>query len=153
MDVRGRLVAGVDSSTQATRVVLVDSADGAIVATGRAAHEVTGTAGARETDPEAWWTALGAALRSTGRAAEVEAISVAGQQHGLVVLDGAGRPLRPALLWNDTRSAPDAAGLVTARGAAWWVASPACVASTVTAPTSVTVNTSPKTVAGPSMTA
>jgi xylulokinase len=125
--IRGRLVAGVDSSTQATKVVLVDSADGSIVATGRAGHDVTGTGGARETDPEVWWTALGDALRSTGRAAEVEAISVGGQQHGLVVLDRAGRPLRPALLWNDTRSAPDAAALVAARGTAWWAETTGCV--------------------------
>ncbi len=127
MDVRGRLVAGVDSSTQATKVVIVDTADGAIVATGRATHEVTGTGGARETDPEVWWTALGLALERTGRAADVDAISVGGQQHGLVVLDRAGRPLRPALLWNDTRSAPDAAELTAARGAAWWAETTGCV--------------------------
>jgi xylulokinase len=123
----GRLVAGVDSSTQATKVVVVDTADGTIVATGRAVHRVTGTGGARETDPEVWWTALGAALHDTGRAADVDAISVGGQQHGLVVLDRAGRPLRPALLWNDTRSAPDAAALVAARGADWWVETTGCV--------------------------
>ncbi len=127
MAMRGRLVAGVDSSTQATKVVLVDTADGAIVATGRATHEVTGTGGARETDPEVWWTALREALASTGRATEIEAISVGGQQHGLVVLDGHGRPLRPALLWNDTRSAPDAARLVSERGAAWWAETTGCV--------------------------
>ena len=127
MTIAGRLVAGVDSSTQATKVVLVDTADGTIVATGRAAHEVTGGGGARETDPEVWWTALGAALQATGRAAEVDAISVGGQQHGLVVLDRAGRPLRPALLWNDTRSAPDAAALVAERGAAWWAETTGCV--------------------------
>jgi xylulokinase len=127
MAIRGRLVAGVDSSTQATKVVLVDSADGTIVATGRATHEVSGTGGARETDPEVWWTALQAALAGTGRAAEVDAISVGGQQHGLVVLDRDGRPLRPALLWNDTRSAPDAARLVEHRGAEWWAETTGCV--------------------------
>jgi xylulokinase len=117
----------VDSSTQATKVVLVDAADGAIVATGRAPHEVAGSGGARETDPELWWTALGAALADTGRAAHVDAISVGGQQHGLVVLDGGGRPLRPALLWNDTRSASDAAALVAAHGAEWWAGATGCV--------------------------
>ncbi len=127
MATRGRLVAGVDSSTQATKVVLIDRADGTIVGTGRATHEVTGSGGARETDPEVWWTALGEALASTGRAGEIGAISVAGQQHGLVVLDRGGRPLRPALLWNDTRSAPDAARLVEERGAAWWAETTGCV--------------------------
>ncbi len=50
------------------------------------------------------------------------AIAVGGQQHGLVVLDAAGRPLRPAMLWNDTRAAADAAALVEAQGAGWWAA-------------------------------
>jgi len=113
-------VAGVDCSTQATKVLVVDPEDGRVVASGRAAHEVTGTGGARETDPEVWWEALRAALAETGRAGEVGAISVAGQQHGLVVTDDDRRPLRPAVLWNDTRSAPDAAELRDALGADAW---------------------------------
>ena len=46
----------------------------------------------------------------------VEAMSIAGQQHGMVVLDEAGGVIRPALLWNDTRSAPDATALVDELG-------------------------------------
>jgi len=115
------LIAGVDTSTQATKVVVVDAETGATVALGRAPHEVTGTGGARETDPELWWRALRDALLQTGRAAEIAAISVAGQQHGLVVLDGDGRPVRPAKLWNDTESAEDAQRMVAAFGGpAWW---------------------------------
>jgi xylulokinase len=110
------LVAGVDCSTQATKVVVVDAEDGAVVAVGRAPHEVTGSDGARETDPEVWWGALGAALEQTRRAEEVEAISVAGQQHGLVVTRANGEPLRPAVLWNDTRSASEAKELTSALG-------------------------------------
>lgn len=110
------LVAGVDCSTQATKVVVVDADGGAVVASGSAAHEVTGTRGARETHPAVWERALAAALRDTGRAGEIAAISVAGQQHGLVVVDGNGRPLRPAVLWNDTRSAGEATALVAALG-------------------------------------
>jgi xylulokinase len=110
----------VDCSTQATKVLVVDPEDGRVVASGRAPHEVTGTGGARETDPEVWWDALRAALAETGRAGEVGAISVAGQQHGLVVTDDSGRPLRPAVLWNDTRSAADAAELRDALGADAW---------------------------------
>jgi xylulokinase len=87
-----------------------------VVASGRAAHEVTGTGGARETDPEVWWKALAVALEESGAAAEVAAISVAGQQHGLVALDGEGRPVRPAILWNDTRSAVEARELTEALG-------------------------------------
>ena len=114
------MIAGVDCSTQATKVLVVDPDDGRVVASGRAPHEVTGTGGARETDPEVWWEALRTALAETGRAGEVGAISVAGQQHGLVVTDDEGRPLRPAVLWNDTRSAPDAAELRDALGADAW---------------------------------
>jgi xylulokinase len=116
----GQLIAGVDCSTQATKVLVVDPDDGRLVASGRAPHEVTGTGGARETDPEVWWDALRAALAETGRAGEVGAIAVAGQQHGLVVTDDQARPLRPAVLWNDTRSAPDAAELRDALGAEAW---------------------------------
>ena len=113
----GNLIAGVDCSTQATKVLVVDGETGRTVAEGRAAHTVTGERGARETDPRDWWQALRAALDQTGRAAEVAAIAVGGQQHGLVVLGTDGEPLRPSMLWNDTRSAPQAAALIDAFGA------------------------------------
>jgi xylulokinase len=113
----GSLIAGVDTSTQATKVLVVDSETGTVVAQGRAGHTVTGERGARETDPREWWQALRAALVETGRAAEVEAIAVGGQQHGLVALGADGEPLRPSMLWNDTRSAPQAVALTEAIGA------------------------------------
>jgi xylulokinase len=112
------LVAGVDCSTQSTKVIVVESETGEIVGTGRAQHTVTGSGGARETHPDVWWDAFLGALGQTGLAGQIEAISVAGQQHGLVCLDAAGRPLRPAMLWNDTRSAPDAEDLLEALGGA-----------------------------------
>ena len=123
MPAANQLVAGVDCSTQATKVLVVDPSDGAVVATGRASHEVTGTGGARETDPENWWQALRLALAETGRAGELAALSVGGQQHGLVVSGEDGRPLRPAVLWNDTRSARDAERLREALGAERWAES------------------------------
>ncbi|CAA9248559.1 MAG: Xylulose kinase [uncultured Acidimicrobiales bacterium] len=109
------LVAGVDSSTQATKVVVRDGASGALVRQGRAPHP-PGT----EVAPEAWWQALGAATQG-GLLDDVAAIGVAGQQHGLVVLDDAGEVVRPALLWNDTRSAGAADDLVEelGGGGAW----------------------------------
>lgn len=116
----GRLVAGVDCSTQATKVVLVDPDSGEIVGSGRAEHEVRGEDGARESDPHGWWDALRDALAATGRATDIGAIAVGGQQHGLVTLDAAGEPVRPAMLWNDTRSASDAIGLTERLGAAGW---------------------------------
>jgi xylulokinase len=109
------LVAGVDSSTQSCKVVIVDASSGEVVREGRAAHP-DGT----EVDPTFWWEALGAALRDAGGLDDVAAISVAGQQHGLVALDSDGRVVRPALLWNDTRSAGAAAALVAELGAAAW---------------------------------
>ncbi|MGA4959718.1 xylulokinase [Streptomyces lavendulocolor] len=118
-------VIGVDSSTQSTKAVLVDAASGKVLATGRAAHTVSGEAGARESDPEEWWRALAGAVAEALAgfdARAVTGIAVAGQQHGLVVLDSAGRPLRPALLWNDTRSAPQAAALTDRLGARDWLA-------------------------------
>lgn len=116
------LVAGIDCSTQSTKVLVVDSDSGTVVAMGVAPHSVTGTAGARETDPGTWEDALEAALAATGRAHEVDAVSIAAQQHGLVVVDGVGHPLRPAVLWNDTRSALDARTIVAAGGGAEAVA-------------------------------
>ncbi|MEU2246538.1 xylulokinase [Streptomyces sp. NPDC019224] len=115
------VVIGVDSSTQSTKAAFVDTATGRLLAVGRAPHVVTGEGGARESDPEIWWQALrdavAAGLKESGvAAADVAGIAVAGQQHGLVVLDAGGRPLRPALLWNDTRSAPQAAALTAALG-------------------------------------
>ncbi|MEU9530996.1 xylulokinase [Streptomyces sp. NPDC048213] len=115
------VVIGVDSSTQSTKAAFTDTATGRLLAVGRAPHVVTGESGARESDPEVWWQALrdavAAGLKESGvAAADVVGIAVAGQQHGLVVLDAEGRPLRPALLWNDTRSAPQAAALTAALG-------------------------------------
>ncbi|WP_329037284.1 xylulokinase [Streptomyces sp. NBC_01725] len=116
-----QVVIGVDSSTQSTKAAFTDAATGRLLAVGRAPHRVTGEGGARETDPEVWWQALREAvamgLKESGvPASAVTGIAVAGQQHGLVVLDAAGKPLRPALLWNDTRSAPQAAALTEALG-------------------------------------
>ena len=110
------LVVGVDSSTQACKVVVRDAATGVFIREGRAAHP-SGT----EVDPAAWWVALNAAIRDAGGVDDVAAISVAGQQHGMVCLDEAGAVIRKALLWNDTRSAGAAADLTAELGgpAAW----------------------------------
>ena len=104
------LVAGVDTSTQSVKVVVREAETGAWVREGRASHP-DGT----EVAPEEWWTAFGAAC-SGGLLDDVSAISIAGQQHGMVALDESGDVVRPALLWNDTRSAPDASDLVTELG-------------------------------------
>ena len=117
----GPYVVGVDSSTQSTKALVVDVSTGQVLAGGQAAHRVSDGPG-RESDPEQWWEALGAALHACGPAArQAAAVSVAGQQHGLVTLDARGRPVRPAMLWNDVRSAPQRDDLVARLGgpAAW----------------------------------
>ncbi|GGX68627.1 xylulokinase [Streptomyces fructofermentans] len=114
----GPLVVGVDTSTQSTKVLVVDAATGEVVARGQAPHTVSTGAG-RESDPRQWWEALSEALHQCGDAArEAAAVSVGGQQHGLVTLDDRGAPVRPALLWNDVRSAPQARRLVEELGGA-----------------------------------
>ncbi|MEU9047543.1 MULTISPECIES: xylulokinase [unclassified Kitasatospora] len=112
-----RVVIGFDSSTQSTKALAVDLDTGTVLGRGRAPHTVSTGAG-RESDPEQWWDALGQAAAGTGWADRAAAVSIAGQQHGLVTLDAAGVPVRPALLWNDVRSAPQAAELKAAIGAA-----------------------------------
>lgn len=104
------LVAGIDSSTQATKVVVVEPDTGTVVRTARAPHP-DGT----EIDPEHWWRALQQAV-GDGLLDGVRALGVGGQQHGMVALDDAGAVVRPALLWNDTRSAAAAGALVAELG-------------------------------------
>jgi xylulokinase len=109
-----RLCAGIDSSTQSTKIVLCDADDGTVVGRGSAPHP-SGT----EADPAAWWAALQQA--GDGLLERAAAVGVAGQQHGMVVLDDGGEVIRPALLWNDLRSAPAAAELVReCGGPQWW---------------------------------
>jgi xylulokinase len=103
------LVAGVDSSTQSTKVLLCHADDGTVVGQASAPHP-DGT----ECDPELWWQAL--ARAGDGLLERADAIGVAAQQHGMVVIDDAGQVIRPALLWNDVRSAPQARALITELG-------------------------------------
>ena len=109
------LVAGIDSSTQATKVVVREAESGALVREARAPHP-PGT----EVEPSAWERALELACRD-GTLDGVAAIAVGAQQHGMVCLDDSGEVVRPALLWNDTRSAGAADDLVAELGgaAAW----------------------------------
>ena len=104
------LVAGIDCSTQSTKVLVCDAATGQVVRSGSAPHpDVT------EIDPAVWAAALESAS-SGGLLDDVAAISVGGQQHGMVALDEAGEVVRPALLWNDTRSARAATELIAELG-------------------------------------
>lgn len=115
--VRGPLVAGVDSSTQSCKVVIREAETGRLVRQGSARHP-DGT----EVHPDAWWAALQEAIAAAGGLDDVDAVAVGGQQHGMVCLDEHGEVVRPALLWNDTRSAGAAADLNAELGPEGWAA-------------------------------
>ena len=106
-----QLIAGVDSSTQSVKIVIRAADTGELVREGRAPHP-DGT----EVDPIHWKNALDTAIAQAGGLDDVAAISVGGQQHGMVALDESGEVIRPALLWNDTRSAVQAESLNSEMG-------------------------------------
>jgi xylulokinase len=119
------LVVGVDSSTSACKVQVRDAETGAVVSSGRAPHPAT-TPPRSEQQPEDWERAFHTACAQARVPTSYHpaALAVGAQQHGLVVLDHQGDVLRPAKLWNDTESAPDAEELLRefAGGPAAWAA-------------------------------
>lgn len=99
---------GIDLGTSAVKAIVVDESDH-VVATATAPLEVSRPQPLWcEQDPEAWWRATSAAvgeLKAQVNLADVRAVGLSGQMHGATLLDAADRPLRPAILWNDGRSA------------------------------------------------
>ena len=98
---------GIDLGTSGLKVALVRE-DGHLVAEGEAAYAVQAPrVGWAETDPAVWWAALGQVVEGMAehlQAHQLNGIGLAGQMHGVVLCDGAGTPLRPAILWPDRRS-------------------------------------------------
>jgi xylulokinase len=116
------LVAGVDSSTKSTKVVIVESDDGTIVASATSRHPATSPPRS-EQDPMSWWRALSKAWSACGPITRsVKAISIAAQQHGMVAVDADGNAVHPAKLWNDSESAPQSDALTAQLGADEWAA-------------------------------
>ncbi|MGW0551633.1 FGGY family carbohydrate kinase [Streptomyces altiplanensis] len=107
------IVAGLDSSSGSTRIVVCDADTGAVLRQGYAPHPVE--AKAAEADPQVWLLSLGEAA-SGGLLEGVQAIGVSAQQHGMIPLDAHGTSVRPALLGNDKRAQVAAADLVDALG-------------------------------------
>lgn len=109
---------GVDSSTQACKVAVVDARTGLPLASGYAPHP-DGSA----VDPRAWLEALRKAWDMAGVAArrDILGVGVSAQQHGLVAVDRKGQPVHEALLWNDTRSAAQAGRMVADLGVQGWM--------------------------------
>ncbi|MGC3952822.1 MAG: xylulokinase [Propionicimonas sp.] len=119
------VVAGVDSSTQSTTVVLHDLDSGELLGVGSAPHSPTFPP-VSEQDPAEWWSALVRAMgtareRAAVRPEDIIGISVAAQCHGLVPLDEHDAVIRPAKLWNDLTSAAQAEQLRDRLGVAEWV--------------------------------
>ena len=100
------MLLGLDLGTGSVKALLL-AEDGVVIGEGSAGYPVRSPrSGWAESSPEDWWNAVVAATRSAvgGRGAEVAALGLSGQMHGVVLSDGGGRPLRPAVLWADSRS-------------------------------------------------
>lgn len=102
-----------DLGTTGDKATLVD-ADGRVVAAVTTSYETDfGPRGRAEQDPSAWWSAVCSSSRALldrvpGAREEVAGVSFSGQMMGAVLLDGAGDPVRPAVIWADTRSTTQA---------------------------------------------
>ncbi|MGD9483326.1 FGGY family carbohydrate kinase [Streptomyces sp. TRM70308] len=117
------IAAGLDSSSEYTRIVVCDTDTGAVIRQGYAPHPgppQEGSGRRTEIDPQAWLLSLGEAAGG-GLLEGVQAIGVSAQQQGVVALDDAGNAVRPALVGNDLRAQTAAADLVDGLGgrAAW----------------------------------
>jgi xylulokinase len=101
------LLAGLDVGTTSVKGLLV-APDGEVVARASAGHALsTPRPGWAEQDPEDWWAGAQAVLAELRRTGPIAGIGLAGQMHGLVALDARDRVLRPAILWNDGRTAAE----------------------------------------------
>jgi xylulokinase len=118
-----RYAVGIDSGTQGTKAIVVDFDSGRVLGRGYAPHTmIPGLGpGASEQDPATWVRAMEKALAAALRESRVEprsvvSLGVSGQQHGFVPLDGKGRPIRPAKLWNDTSTIEETEDLLARLG-------------------------------------
>ena len=100
---------GLDVGTTGVKAIAV-SRDGTVLASAEHGYALsTPRPGWSEQDPEDWWRAAEAALAEVSTGREVAGIGLSGQMHGLVALDAADRVVRPAILWNDQRTADECA--------------------------------------------
>lgn len=132
---------GIDVGTGGTRALLVNET-GRVLASATANHEPFASphTGWAEQDPLDWWRACSEAVRAVLQqsgmlASAIACVGFSGQMHGAVLLDDAGKPLRPALIWCDQRTAAEAAELTESVGAERliaWTCNPALTNFTVT---------------------
>ncbi len=103
---------GIDTSTTATKALLVDG-EGGVVAVASSIYPLSTPRPLwAEQDPELWWQATRESIRQVLASSGVEPSSIigvglTGQMHGLVMLDADGKVLRPAILWNDQRASAE----------------------------------------------
>ncbi|MDR2759813.1 MAG: xylulokinase [Spirochaetaceae bacterium] len=113
---------GIDCGTQGTKAVVFNSDTGMVIGKGYARHNIIADDTGRREQEAQWWIdamvqAVRGAVKNAGiKGADIKALAVSGQQHGLVVLDEQGRTLRPVKLWNDTSTASQNAALVRESG-------------------------------------
>lgn len=105
------ITAGIDIGTSSVKVVLVGDEDAVMGSASRPLAVSRPQPGFSEQDPESWWEAVVACFdelkaRHGGDLSRTRAIGLSGQMHGATLLDDANRVLRPCILWNDGRSAP-----------------------------------------------
>ncbi|MDK3159448.1 xylulokinase [Kamptonema cortianum] len=119
----GKYFIGIDSGTQSTKTIIVDGKTGKVLGSASQAYELIKglPAGAKEQHPKDWIAAVKATIAKALKAAKVNprdvaAIGVSGQQHGFVPLDAKGQVIRPAKLWCDTATSPQADKLVKKLG-------------------------------------
>ena len=114
---------GIDVGTGGTRAVLVDEAGRVLgAATAEHAEMASPELGWAEQDPNDWWRATCVAVaecltEAGATGAEVLAVGLSGQMHGLVLLDAAGEVLRPALIWCDQRTEEECRAITERVGA------------------------------------
>ena len=106
------LVIGIDSGTQSTKTLVVDTKNGKVLGSASEGYDLIPNLppGAKEQHPQTWLDAtlktIRKALKQSGaKSGEIKAIGVSGQQHGFVPLDDKGEVIRPAKLWCDTSTA------------------------------------------------
>ena len=120
---REAAVLAIDLGTTEVKAGLV-SLDGRLLGLARAGYatDTDPAAGRAEQDPDAWWAAIGLAVRELVRAAVGDVVAVGIDGHGptVVAVDGSGRPTRPAIIWQDTRAAAEQAELALATGLEGW---------------------------------
>lgn len=99
---------GIDLGTGSVKAALVDASGGVVAIVSRRYVNATPHPGWVEIDPAIWWDAVGGAVREVAAGRHVAAVGLSGQMHSVVLIDGDGAPVRPAILWPDRRAGQEA---------------------------------------------